>query len=177
MSWVSPFSPHPLLVLPILGFIVTLKSLDVQSCRSFIFKVRRQCWVKHSKREWKAWAFANYNRDLLLPLSSSSSSTSLPPFLLWIPIYTFRGYHLVKQRSQFRNAGVLSHVKKNSSYTHFVIHGIYIYKEIIFQFFAIPAPNCVLNAGKPSGKKFSSNFFVHHSISPRSRVCLTIFTF
>ena len=42
----------------------------------------------------------------------------------------------------------------------FVIPGIYIYKEIILQFFIFPTKNCALNTGKPARKKFSSNFNV-----------------
>ena len=44
--------------------------------------------------------------------------------------------------------------------SHFVIHGIYIYKEIILQFFVFPTQNCVLHTGKPARNNFSCNFFV-----------------
>ena len=47
-----------------------------------------------------------------------------------------------------------------ASYAHFVIPGIYIYKEIILQFFIFPTKNCAPNTGKPARKKFSSNFNV-----------------
>ena len=42
----------------------------------------------------------------------------------------------------------------------FVNHGIYIYNEIILQFFVFPTQNCVLHTGKPARNNFSCNFFV-----------------
>ena len=53
-----------------------------------------------------------------------------------------------------------ANLRESTAPSRFVIPGIYIYKEIILQFFIFPTKNCVLNTGKPARKKFSSNFFV-----------------
>ena len=58
--------------------------------------------------------------------------------------------------------------------SRFVIHGKYIYKQTIVQFFFIPPQNCVLNAGKPSRNIFSCNIFVHRPLHPRYWRCKSV---
>ena len=102
------------------------------------------------------------------PWSNAAVPTAGPPLanaktegLAWQAlVFTW----LLSQRTY--NAGLCLAVRKKG------LHGKeiscnYFYEDIIVQFLVNPTQNYHLHTGKPARKNFSSNFFVHHPLSPR----------